>query len=328
MKRALITGITGQDGSYLAELLLEKGYVVHGIIRRSSSFNTGRIDHIFGRVCLQYGDMSDGTGLRRVLEDCEPDEVYNLAGQSHVMVSFEHPEYTFDTNATGTLRLLEAVRDMKASIRVYQAGSSEMFGNSPAPQNEKTPFRPCSPYGVSKVAAHWHAVTCREAYGTWIANGILFNHESPRRGETFVTRKITRAAGRWALPVASRDPSLRLDLGNPDAKRDWGDARDYVRAMWMMLQRDEPDDYVIATGEVRSVRDFYDMAFAGLPDGFVAHWGTHQYRRPTEVHHLCGDATKARESLGWTPSTTFRELVTSMRDADTRLAVREAGMRE
>src|SRR5208283_3781215 len=253
MRRALVTGITGQLGSYLAELLLSKDYEVHGIIRRSSSFNTGRIDGIFDRLHLHHGDMSDGTGLRRILEKAKPDEVYGLAAQSHVRVSFEQPEYTADVVATGTLRLLEAVRDLvrysKKPVRVYQAGSSEMFGATPPPQNESTPFYPRSPYAASKVAAHWYAVNYREAYGLFIANGILFNHESERRGETFVTRKITRALGRIKLGLQEK-----LFLGNMDAKRDWGYAGDYVEAMWLMLQQSQPEDFVIATGESYSVR--------------------------------------------------------------------------
>ncbi len=330
MKRALITGITGQDGSYLAEFLLEKGYQVHGIIRRASTFNTRRLDHLYrdphdktARLFLHYGDMSDGTGLRRILEESRPQEVYNLAAQSHVMVSFEQPEYTADIDATGTLRLLEALRDHStgaaAEIRLYQAGSSEMFGDAPAPQSEASPFRPRSPYAVSKVAAHWYARNYREAYGMFIANGILFNHESPRRGETFVTRKISRAVGRIKLGLQDH-----LYLGNLDARRDWGYTGDYVEAMWRMLQQDAPDDYVVASGEAHSVRQFLETAFghAGLD------WQDHvrldeRYLRPTEVDHLVGDATKARESLSWAPRVGFEELVRMMVDHDLDLARRE-----
>ncbi|HEX6695119.1 MAG TPA: GDP-mannose 4,6-dehydratase [Longimicrobiales bacterium] len=330
MKRALITGITGQDGSYLAELLLEKGYEVHGLIRRSSSFNTERIDHLYrdphdstARLFLHYGDLADGTVLRRVLEKVVPDEVYNLGAQSHVKVSFEEPEYTADVDALGTLRLLESIRDychrVDGRVRFYQAGSSEMFGAAPAPQSENTPFYPRSPYAVSKVAAHWYAINYREAYGLFICNGILFNHESPRRGETFVTRKVTRAIGRIRAGLQDK-----LYLGNLDARRDWGFAGDYVEAMWRMLQQDEPGDYVVATGESYSVREFLEVAFdhAGLD------WQDHvvidpRYFRLTEVDHLEGDATKARTQLGWRPRVGFTELVHMMVDADTELARQE-----
>ena len=329
-KRALITGITGQDGSYLAELLLVKGYEVHGIIRRSSSFNTARIDHLYrdpheegARLFLHYGDLSDGTALRKVLERVQPDEVYNLGAQSHVKVSFEQPEYTADIVATGTLRLLEAVRDFVGRtgkpVRLYQAGSSEMFGASPPPQNESTPFYPRSPYGVAKVAAYWYAVNYREAYGLFICNGILFNHESERRGETFVSRKITRAAGRISLGLQDR-----LYLGNLEARRDWGYAPDYVEAMWLMLQQPEPDDYVVATGEAHSVREFVEEAFGLLgldPDRYVA--VDPRYFRPTEVEFLLGDAAKARRKLGWEPRVRFKELVRRMVDHDLELARRE-----
>jgi GDPmannose 4,6-dehydratase len=329
-KRALITGITGQDGSYLAELLLGKGYEVHGVIRRASGFNTDRIDHLYQdphvtapRLRLHYGDLTDGTGLRRILETVDPDEVYNLAAQSHVRVSFDQAEYTADVAAMGTLRLLEAIRDLGARsarrLRVYQAGSSEMFGASPPPQSETTPFHPRSPYAVGKVAAHWFTVNYREAYGLHLTNGILFNHESPRRGETFVTRKITRALGRIKLGLQDE-----LYLGNLDARRDWGFAGDYVQAMWLALQQDEPGDYVVATGESHSVRDFLDAAFthAGLD------WREHveldpRYLRPTEVDELVGDATRARERLGWTPAVGFDGLVRMMVDADLELARRE-----
>jgi len=334
-KVALITGITGQDGSYLTRLLLGKGYVVHGIIRRASTFNTERLDDIYQdpheagvRLFLHYGDMSDSTVLRRVLRKAEPDEVYNLAAQSHVRVSFEQPEYTADTVATGTLRLLEAVREFEADtgkrVRFYQAGSSEMFGASPPPQNERTPFYPRSPYAVAKVAAHWYAVNYREAYGMFICNGILFNHESPWRGETFVTRKVTRAVGRIVHGLQKK-----LYLGNLDAKRDWGYAGDYVEAMWLMLQQDEPDDYVIATGEAHSVRELLEEAF-----GYVGlDWRDYveqdpRYFRPTEVDHLQGDATKARQKLGWEPKVRFRELVRMMVDHDLELAARERTLRE
>jgi len=329
-KRALITGITGQDGSYLAELLLVKGYEVHGIIRRSSSFNTARIDHLYrdpheegARLFLHYGDLSDGTALRKVLERVQPDEVYNLGAQSHVKVSFEQPEYTADIVATGTLRLLEAVRDFVGRtgkpVRLYQAGSSEMFGASPPPQNESTPFYPRSPYGVAKVAAYWYAVNYREAYGLFICNGILFNHESERRGETFVSRKIPRAAGRISLGLQDR-----LYLGNLEARRDWGYAPDYVEAMWLMLQQPEPDDYVVATGEAHSVREFVEEAFGLLgldPDRYVA--VDPRYFRPTEVEFLLGDAAKARRKLGWEPRVRFKELVRRMVDHDLELARRE-----
>lgn len=335
MKRALITGITGQDGSYLAELLLAKGYQVHGIIRRSSSFNTERIDHLYqdphepgSRLFLHYGDLTDGTALRRILERVQPDEVYNLAAQSHVKVSFEQPEYTADVVATGTLRLLEAVRDyVKLSgrqVRFYQAGSSEMFGASPPPQNERTPFYPRSPYAVAKVAAYWYAVNYREAYGLFVANGILFNHESERRGETFVTRKITRAAGRIKLGLQKK-----LYLGNLEAKRDWGYAPDYVEAMWLMLQQDEPDDYVIATGEAHSVREFLEKAFSILGlDPYEYLEIDPRYYRPTEVDYLLGDATKARHKLGWYPKVSFEELVRRMVYHDLELARREKTLLE
>jgi GDPmannose 4,6-dehydratase len=330
MKTALITGITGQDGSYLAELLLGKGYHVHGIIRRASTFNTDRIDHLYkdphdpgARLHLHYADLTDGTAMRRVLERVQPIEVYNLGAQSHVKVSFEEPEYTADADALGALRLLESIRDYvdrsSASVRFYQAGSSEMFGATAPPQDENTPFHPRSPYAVSKVAAHWFAVNYREAYGLFICNGILFNHESPRRGETFVTRKITRAIGR--IREGLQDT---LYLGNLDAKRDWGFAGDYVDAMWRMLQHDTPDDYVVATGASFSVRQFVEAAFAyaGLD------WEQHvridpRYYRPSEVDALCGDATKARSILGWQPTVSFTQLVEMMVDADTELARQE-----
>ena len=335
MKRALITGITGQDGAYLTEFLLERGYEVHGIIRRASTFNTDRIDHLYrdphdpqARLFLHYGDLSDGTGLRRILERVQPDEIYNLAAQSHVRVSFEQPEYTADIVATGTLRLLEAVRDFVRhsgkSVRFYQAGSSEMFGAAPPPQNEQTPFYPRSSYAAAKVAAYWYAVNYREAYGLFICNGILFNHESPRRGETFVTRKITRAAGRIKMGLQDK-----LYLGNLEARRDWGFAGDYVEAMWLMLQQDEPDDYVIATGESHSVREFLELAFEMLG----LDWRRHveidpRYFRPTEVDYLLGDASKAREKLGWRPRVSFEELVRMMVEHDLELARQERTLKD
>lgn len=330
MKKALITGITGQDGAYLTELLLAKDYEVHGIVRRSSTFNTDRLDAIYSdphehgtRLYLHYGDLADGTSLRRILGRVKPDEIYNLAAQSHVRVSFDQSEYTADVVATGTLRVLEAVRDsVQASgkaVRFYQAGSSEMFGAAKPPQSESTPFYPRSPYGVSKVAAHWYAVNYREAYGLHISNGILFNHESPRRGETFVTRKVTRALTRIKLGLQEK-----LFLGNLDARRDWGFAGDYVDAMWRMLQQDTPDDYVIATGSAHSIRELLDIAAAYTG----VEWEKHveidpRYYRPTEVDFLLGDASKARERLGWRPQVSFEELVRMMIDHDLELARQE-----
>ncbi len=331
MKIALITGITGQDGSYLAELLLDKGYEVHGIIRRSSSFNTSRLNHLYddphqrsAKLFLHYGDLSDGTGLRRILEKVAPREIYNLGAQSHVRVSFDQPEYTADCTSTGTLRLLEAIRDYTentgAEVRMYQAGSSEMFGAAAPPQNEETPFYPRSPYAVSKVAAHWYAVNYREAYGMFVCNGMLFNHESARRGETFVTRKITRAIGRIAAGLQSK-----LYLGNLDAKRDWGFAGDFVEAMWLMLQQDTPRDFVIATSEAHSVREFVEEAFAYAGLDHTKHVEIDpRYLRPTEVAYLLGDASKARKELGWKPRVRFKELVTMMVDHDMELARQEA----
>lgn len=327
MKTALITGITGQDGSYLAELLLSRGYAVHGMIRRASSFNTDRIDHLYQdphesdvRFFLHYGDLADATCLRRILEISSPAEIYHLGAQSHVRVSFDEPLYTADVDAVGTLRLLEGVRDLQENhgrrIRVYNAGTSEMFGAAPPPQNEATPFHPRSPYAVSKVAAHWYAVNYREAYGLFVSNGLLFNHESPRRGETFVTRKVTRAVGRIAEGL-----QRTLYLGNLEARRDWGFAGDYVDAMWRMLQHDEPDDFVVATGVSHTVRDLLDEAF-----GYVhLDWRDHvkfdqRYVRPTEVDHLEGDASKVRSTLGWEPKVGFRELVRMMVDHDRELA--------
>lgn len=317
--RALVTGITGQDGSYLAELLLEKDYEVHGLIRRSSSINTHRIDHLYEdphvpdrRLILHYGDMSDSARLARLIDEVRPREVYNLGAQSHVKVSFEAPEYTSDVDALGTLRLLEAIYHCDPSIRLYQASTSELFGSAPPPQNENTPFHPRSPYGVSKAFAYWIVVNYREAYGMFASNGILFNHESPRRGETFVTRKITRAVARI---VAGHQDAVYL--GNLDARRDWGYAPDYVRAMWMMLQHSEPIDLVLSTGEQHSVRDFAEAAFSlvGLD------WNKYvridkAYLRPAEVDTLLGDSTKARELIGWKNTTSFAELVRLMIEAD------------
>ena len=335
MKRALITGITGQDGSYLAELLLDKGYEVHGIIRRASGFNTERIDHIYQdphdsdrRLHLHYSDLTDGTGLRRALEKVRPDEVYNLGAQSHVMVSFQQPEYTADAVGMGTLRLLESIRDFIAvndtQVRFYQAGSSEMFGSTPPPQSETTVFHPRSPYAVAKVAGHGFTVNYREAYGMFACNGILFNHESPRRGETFVTRKITRAATRIKLGLQQK-----LHLGNLDAKRDWGFAGDYVEAMWLMLQQDKPDDYVVATGEAHSVREFVEEVFGLLE----MDWQDYvvidtPYVRPSEVDYLLGDSPKARKKLGWEPKVSFQGLVEMMVESDMEIAHREMTLRE
>jgi GDPmannose 4,6-dehydratase len=312
-RKAFITGITGQDGSYLAEILLEKDYEVYGMIRRSSSFNTARIDHIFGEVELVFGDLGDGSSLNQLMRRIRPDEVYNLGAQSHVRVSFDIPEYTADISALGTLRLLDAIREEDVRCRFYEAGSSEMFGQvHEIPQTEATPFHPRSPYGVGKVFGYWITRNYREAYGMYAVNGILFNHESPRRGATFVTRKITRAIG--AILRGEQD---ELRLGNLDAKRDWGFARDYMEGAWQMLQADEPDDYVLATGETHSVREFLDEAFdyAGLA------WGEYvkideRYFRPSEVDLLLGNASKAQEKLGWEPSVRFVELVRMMVDHD------------
>lgn len=312
--KALITGICGQDGSYLAELLLEKGHEVHGIIRRSSSFNTGRIDHIFDRLHLHHGDLTDASSIARLLHKVAPDEIYHLGAQSHVRVSFDTPEYTGDVTGLGTVRLLEAIHESGARPRFYQASSSEMFGKvRETPQTEKTPFYPRSPYGCAKVFAYWTTVNYRESYGIHASNGILFNHESPRRGETFVTRKIVRAAKRIK---AGKQNTLRL--GNVDAKRDWGYAKEYVEAMWLMLQQDKPDDYVIATGETHSVREFLEETFdyLGLDD-----WHNYveidpKYFRPTEVDLLLGDPAKAKRQLGWEPKTTFKQLVRLMIDEE------------
>ncbi|MCA2553929.1 MAG: GDP-mannose 4,6-dehydratase [Microcystis sp. M04BS1] len=323
-KRALITGITGQDGSYLSELLLEKGYEVHGIIRRTSTFNTDRIDHIYvdphqpdAKLFLHYGDLTDGTTLRRILEQVQPVEVYNLGAQSHVRVSFDAPEYTVDAVGMGVLRLLEAIRDYQKrtgiEVRFYQAGSSEMFGKvMEVPQKETTPFYPRSPYACAKVYGHWQTINYRESYDLFACNGILFNHESPRRGETFVTRKITRALARI---IAGQQK--KIYLGNLDSKRDWGYAKDYVRAMWLMLQQQEPDDYVVATNETYSIREFLDISFQYVNLNWQDYVEFDQrYLRPAEVDLLIGDSTKAKEKLGWQPSVTFEGLVKLMVDAD------------
>jgi len=312
-KKALITGITGQDGSYLAELLLEKGYEVHGLVRRSSSFNTWRIDHVRERLSLHYGDLVDQNSLVRALENVEPDEIYNLAAQSHVKVSFEMPEYTTDVTAIGVLRVLDAARDIGLKTRIYQAGSSEMFGLvQETPQKETTPFHPRSPYAVSKVYGHWMAVNYRESYGMHVSNGILFNHESPRRGENFVTRKIT-----MGVAAIKQGRAKELRLGNLEAKRDWGFARDYVEAMWRILQQDEPGDYVIATGETHSVQEFCEEAFSHVGLDWKEYVKVDsKYFRPAEVDLLLGDASKARRVLGWEPGVTFRELARLMVDAD------------
>jgi len=319
-KKALITGITGQDGSYLVEFLIKKDYEVYGLVRRSSSFNTSRIDHIYQdpheddlRVKLVYGDLNDASSLNQIIKTIEPDEVYNLGAQSHVRVSFDIPEYTAETVAVGTIRLLEAIRDSGIQTKFYQASSSEMFGNSiHAFQNEETPFSPRSPYAAAKVYAHWMTVNYREAYNLFACNGILFNHESPRRGETFVTRKITMALARIKHGIQKK-----LYLGNLDARRDWGFAGDYVEAMWMMLQQEKPDDFVIATGETHSVAEFLQEAFGHVN----LHWEDYiefdqRYLRPTEVDCLKGDSQKARDELNWEPKTTFKQLVHMMVDSD------------
>ncbi|MEI0605978.1 GDP-mannose 4,6-dehydratase [Brachyspira pulli] len=320
MKKALITGITGQDGSYLAELLLEKGYEVHGIIRRSSSFNTERIDHLYRdphindvRMFLHYGDLSDSSNLSRLLEKIQPDEIYNLAAQSHVRVSFDMPEYTADVVGLGTIRILDAIKETQIKTKFYQASTSELYGKVvETPQTEKTPFYPRSPYACAKLYSYWITVNYRESYNMYACNGILFNHESPRRGETFVTKKITHAIAR----ILNKEQD-KLYLGNLDSKRDWGYAEDYVEAMWLMLQQEKPDDYVIATGETHSVREFLDEAF-----GLVGlDWKKYveidpRYYRPAEVDLLLGDPTKAKEKLGWHPKTTFKELVKIMLEYD------------
>lgn len=331
-RRAFITGITGQDGSYLAELLLAKGYEVHGLLRRSSSFNTARIDHLYQdphdsnvRLFLHYGDLADGNALTSLLVDIQPDEVYNLGAQSHVRVSFDQPLYTVDIVGTGALRMLEAARQLnrRKEVRFYQASSSEMYGKVHAvPQNEDTPFHPRSPYGCAKVFAFYQTMNYREAYGMYACNGVLFNHESPRRGETFVTRKITRGATRISLGLQNK-----LFLGNLDAQRDWGYAKDYVEAMWLMLQQDEPEDFVIATGQAHTVREFVAHAFNAVG----LNWEDHvvidkRYFRPSEVDLLLGDATKANDRLGWTPATTFKELAEIMVESDLKLAQQEVVM--
>lgn len=319
-KKALITGITGQDGSYLAELLLEKGYEVHGIIRRSSSFNTGRIEHLYqdfhvndARVFLHYGDLADSSALSRLLEKIQPDEIYNLAAQSHVRVSFDIPEYTADVVALGTIRILDAIKETEIKTKFYQASTSELYGKVvETPQTEKTPFYPRSPYACAKLYSYWITVNYRESYDMYACNGILFNHESPRRGETFVTKKITHAIAR----ILKKEQD-KLYLGNLDAKRDWGYAKDYVEAMWLMLQQDKAEDYVIATGETHSVREFLDEAF-----GLVGlDWKKYveidpRYYRPAEVDLLLGNPSKAKEKLGWKPKTTFKELVKIMLEYD------------
>jgi GDPmannose 4,6-dehydratase len=325
-KRVLLTGITGQDGSYLAELMLEKGYEVHGIVRRASTFNTDRINHLYHdphdpdtQLFLHYGDLTDGSTLRRIIEQVQPNEIYNLGAQSHVRVSFDSPEYTVDATGLGTLRLLEAIRDYQQrtgqEIRFYQAGSSEMYGKVlEIPQRETTPFYPRSPYACAKVYAHWQTVNYRESYGLFACNGILFNHESPRRGETFVTRKITRAVARIAA-----EQQEKLYLGNLDAQRDWGYAKDYVQAMWLMLQQDQPDDYVVATGQTHSVLEFLEIAFRQVNlkwQDYVVF--DERYLRPTEVDLLVGDPMKVRQQLGWEPSVTFEQLVEMMVEADLR----------
>lgn len=329
MPTALITGLTGQDGSYLAELLLARGYEVHGIIRRSSSFNTGRIDHLYvdphqnPRLHLHYGDLCDGGGLRKILDLVQPDEVYNLGAQSHVKVSFDQPEYTVDTVALGTLRLLEAIRCHQDSngrkVKIYQAGSSEMFGSAKPRQSEDTPFQPRSPYSCAKAYSHYQMINHRESYGMFCTNGILFNHESPRRGETFVTRKITRAATRIKLGLQDK-----LFLGNLEAKRDWGFAGDYVEAMWKMLQLDEPGDFVVATGTSISIRDFLVLVFEHLE----LDWRQYveidpRYFRPAEVDHLEGDSTRARQALAWEPRTDVKTLAAMMVESDLKLAQAE-----
>ncbi len=326
-KRALITGITGQDGSYLAEFLLAKDYEVHGIVRRSSSFNTHRIEHLYvdphnpkAQLFLHYGDLVDGTGLREILTRVQPDEVYNLGAQSHVRVSFDQPVYTVQTDALGTINLLEAIRDTRLPTRFYQASSSEMYGKVvETPQKETTPFHPRSPYACAKVFSYWQTVNYRESYGMYACNGILFNHESPRRGETFVTRKITRAATRIKEGLQGK-----LFLGNLDAKRDWGFAGDYVEAMWMMLQQPQADDFVISTGETHSVREFLDECFALLNLDWKKYVDVDpRYFRPAEVDLLLGDSSKARNAMGWKPRVTFKGLVKMMIDSDGDIARRE-----
>ena len=332
MKKALITGITGQDGSYLAEFLLEKGYEVHGIVRRASTFNTSRLDHLYKdplvddtRLYLHYGDLADAVQLVKLLYKLQPDEIYNLGAQSHVRVSFDVPEYTGDVTGLGAVRILEAVREagLVEKVRYYQASSSEMFGKvQEVPQKETTSLWPRSPYGCAKVFAHWLTINYRESYGLHASSGILFNHESPRRGETFVTRKITRAATRIKLGLQNK-----LILGNLDAKRDWGYAKEYVEAMWLMLQQEKPDDYIIATNETHTVQEFLDETFAYLALDSKEHVGfDEKYERPAEVDLLIGDASKAKEKFGWEPKVTFKELVRIMVDADMKLAENELAL--
>ena len=322
MKRAFITGVNGQDGSYLAELLLSKGYEVHGLIRRSSSFNTQRVEHIYHdphesgvRFLMHYGDLSDSGSLINLIRELEPDEIYHLGAQSHVKVSFDVPEYTADATGMGAIRMLEAIRASGVQTRFYQASSSEMYGSAPPPQSESTPFHPRSPYGVAKVFGYWSTVNYREAYDLFACNGILFNHESIRRGETFVTRKISRAVAR--IKAGLQD---KLYLGNLDAERDWGHAPEYVEAMWMMLQRDEPEDFVIATGESHTVREFVQLAFERVGLDWERHVDIDpRYFRPAEVASLCGDPSKAKADLGWEARTSFEELVALMVEGDVRL---------
>jgi len=332
MKKALITGITGQDGSYLAEFLLEKGYEVHGIVRRASTFNTSRLDHLYQdpllddtRLFLHYGDLADAVQLVKLLYRLQPDEIYNLGAQSHVRVSFDVPVYTGDITGLGAVRILEAVREagLVEKVRYYQASSSEMFGKvQEVPQKETTPLWPRSPYGCAKVFAHWLTINYRESYGLHASSGILFNHESPRRGETFVTRKITRAATRIKLGLQNK-----LILGNLDAKRDWGYAKEYVEAMWLMLQQEKPDDYIIATNETHTVQEFLDETFAYLGLDSKEYVGfDEKYERPAEVDLLIGDASKAKEKLGWEPKVTFKELARIMVDADMKLAENELAL--
>ena len=330
MKKALITGITGQDGSYLAEFLLDKGYELHGIIRRASTFNTERIDHLYQdphingvRLFLHYGDIADSTNLIKLLYRIQPDEIYNLAAQSHVRVSFDIPEYTGDVTGLGTVRILEAIRETGLKTKFYQASSSEMYGKAQeVPQRETTPFYPRSPYAAAKVYSYWLTINYRESYNLFACNGILFNHESPRRGETFVTRKVTRAAARIKAGLEDK-----IFLGNLDAKRDWGYAKEYVEAMWLMLQQEKADDYVIATGETHSVREFIDEAFSYLGLDWRKHLEIDKrYYRPAEVDLLIGDASKAKRKLGWAPKKKFKELVRLMVDADSELADKEASM--
>lgn len=331
-KKALLTGITGQDGSYLSEFLLAKGYEVHGLIRRSSTFSTDRIEHLYHdphekgvKLYLHYADLTDGHSISRVLEQVQPDEVYNLGSQSHVGVSFINPVFTAQTVAMGTLNVLEAIRNSGLKIKFYQASSSEMYGKvRETPQTEKTPFHPRSPYSCAKVYAFWQTVNYRESYGLFACNGILFNHESPRRGETFVTRKITRAATRIKLGLQDK-----LYLGNLESKRDWGFAGDYIRAMWMMLQQDQPDDYVVATGETHSIREFLEECFGLLGLDYRKHVVQDpKYHRPAEVDLLLGDASYAKKKLGWQPEVTFKQLVKMMVDADMQLAERERVLKE